>query len=90
MRAKWKKRFPVSRVKPFSAEIDPSFSSTLKRFDLNQARAFSNSSPWADQEEWCSIRSRFFGVAGGSARAAWKCSIVRGRTQPMSEIKSRI
>ena len=41
MSAKWKKRFPVSRVNPFSAEIEPSFSKTLKRFDLNQSRAFS-------------------------------------------------
>ena len=45
--AKWKNRFPVSRAKPFSAEIEPSFSKTLNRFDLNQARAASNSLPSA-------------------------------------------
>jgi hypothetical protein len=36
------------------------------------------------------MRDKFRGVSGGMARIAWKCSKVRGRTQPINEMKSKI
>ncbi|CAB4863180.1 unannotated protein [freshwater metagenome] len=91
----WNTRFPVSRRYPFSAAIQPESAgpdTTRQRRPLRKDAASASTAAGSALTSVVTVpasRSRRLGAAGGGASIAFQCCLVRGSTQPISEMNSR-